>query len=51
MESSVVFTGQSASLAMMPDVVNAHAYPKLARLAARAMEWEAFDSTLPFRQA
>ncbi|AUT74940.1 glutathione S-transferase family protein [Paraburkholderia hospita] len=46
----VVITYQSASLAMMPDVVNQVAFPKLAQLAARAMELEAFSSTLPFKQ-
>jgi hypothetical protein len=30
---------------------NPAAFPKLAQLAARAMELEAFSSTLPFRQA
>ncbi|WP_109480192.1 glutathione S-transferase family protein [Paraburkholderia sp. C35] len=45
----VVITFQSASLAMMPDVIHAAAFPKLAQLAARAMEIDAFDSTLPFR--
>jgi glutathione S-transferase len=44
----VVITWQSASLAIMRDVVNAEAFPKLAKLAARAMEIEAFSSTLPF---
>jgi hypothetical protein len=33
----------------MPDVVNPAAFPKLARLAARAMEMDAFSSTLPFK--
>jgi glutathione S-transferase len=40
---------QSASLAFMPDVVHPAAFPKLARLAARAMEMDAFSSTLPFK--
>jgi hypothetical protein len=35
---------------MMPDVVNPAAFPKLSQLAARAMELEAFSSTLPFKQ-
>jgi glutathione S-transferase len=43
----VVITYQSASLGFMRDVVDATAFPKLARLAARAMEMEAFSSTLP----
>ena len=45
----VVISWQSASLAFMPDVVHAAAFPKLARLAARAMEMDAFSSTLPFK--
>ncbi|MFD1560306.1 glutathione S-transferase family protein [Paraburkholderia silviterrae] len=45
----VVITYQSASLALMPDVVYASAFPKLARLAARAMEMDEFSSTLPFK--
>lgn len=45
----VVITWQSASLAFMPDVVHPAAFPKLARLAARAMEMDAFSSTLPFK--
>jgi glutathione S-transferase len=45
----VVITYQSASAALMPDIVHADAFPKLAALAARAMEIEAFDSTFPFR--
>lgn len=45
----VVITWQSASLAFMPDVVHPAAFPKLARLAARAMEMDAFFSTLPFK--
>ncbi|WP_050421655.1 glutathione S-transferase family protein [Bradyrhizobium tropiciagri] len=39
-----------ASLVFMPDVVNATAFPRLAGLAARAMEIEAFSSTFPFKQ-
>ncbi|WP_341317680.1 glutathione S-transferase family protein [Paraburkholderia sp. IMGN_8] len=46
----VVITYQSASLALMPDVVHPVAFPKLARLAARAMEMDEFSSTLPFKQ-
>lgn len=45
----VVITWQSASLAFMPDAVHPAAFPKLARLAARAMEIDAFSSTLPFK--
>lgn len=45
----VVITWQSASLAFMPDVVHPAAFPKLARLAERAMEMDAFSSTLPFK--
>ncbi|SOE98229.1 Glutathione S-transferase [Burkholderia sp. OK233] len=45
----VVITWQSASLAFMPDVVHPAAFRKLARLAARAMEIDAFSSTLPFK--
>jgi glutathione S-transferase len=45
----VVISWQSASLAFMPDVVHPAAFPKLARLAARAMEMDAFSSTLPFK--
>lgn len=46
----VVITYQSASLALMPDVVHATAFPKLARLAAGAMEMDEFSSTLPFKR-
>ena len=45
----VVITWQSASLAFMPDVVHPAGFPKLSRLAERAMELEAFSSTLPLR--
>jgi glutathione S-transferase len=34
----------------MPDVVHPVAFPKLGRLAARAMEMDGFSSTLPFKQ-
>jgi len=46
----VVISYQTASLAVMPDVVHPAAFPKLARLAARAMEMDEFSSTFPFRQ-
>jgi glutathione S-transferase len=46
----VVIAWQSASLAFMPDVVHPARFPKLARLAARAMEMDEFASTLPFKQ-
>ncbi|MGX7000635.1 glutathione S-transferase family protein [Caballeronia sp. KNU42] len=46
----VAITYQTASLAVMPDVVHPVAFPRLARLAARAMEMEEFSSTLPFVQ-
>jgi glutathione S-transferase len=46
----VVISWQSASLAIMPDVVHASAFPRLARLAERAMEMDEFSSTLPFKQ-
>ncbi|TKC88845.1 glutathione S-transferase family protein [Trinickia terrae] len=46
----VVITYQIASLAVMPDVVGPGAFPKLARLEARAMEMDEFASTLPFKQ-
>lgn len=45
----VVITWQSASLAFMRDVIHPGAFPKLARLAARAMELNAFSDTLPFK--
>lgn len=45
----VVITWQSASLALLPDIVQPAAFPKLAGLAARSMEMDAFASTLPFK--
>ena len=46
----VAISYQTASLAVMPDVVHPVAFPRLARLAARAMELDEFASTFPFRQ-
>ena len=46
----VAISYQTASFAVMPDVVHPVAFPRLARLAARAMELDEFASTFPFRQ-